>query len=47
LLAELTLDPATIDEPVLLKMEDCICAYLVLFNSSKLLIFYVTNIRIA
>lgn len=31
-------EPDTIEEPVLLKMDDCIWAYLVLLNSSKLFI---------
>jgi hypothetical protein len=45
LLAELMLDPDTIDDPVLLKMDDCIWANLVLLIYSKLFIFYVTNNR--
>jgi hypothetical protein len=32
-----------IGESVLLRIDDCICAYLLLLISSRLFIFYVTN----
>jgi hypothetical protein len=43
LLVDVKEEPETIEDPVLLKMDDCIWAYRVLLISSKLLIIYETN----